>query len=82
MGEYMDECRKTEERFKEAYGHSSLCNCIRKYRGRYIVTRRTCSCGSDAMTREKAYKIATDELGEMTKENHAQVVARIKGLES
>jgi len=72
---------EAERKFRDAYGHASLCNCMRRFRGRYIITRRSCNCGSDAMTREKAYKIATDELGEMTKDNHKEIASRIKELE-
>lgn len=34
----------TEEQFKNKFGHSSLCNCIRRWRGRLIVTVRSCDC--------------------------------------
>jgi len=82
MSSYMDKCNEAEKRIRDAYGHSSLCNCMRVHRGRYLVTRRKCTCGSSVMTREKAFKIVTEELGEMTKDNHARFAARLKELES
>lgn len=36
-----------EAAFRKAFGHSSLCSCIRKWCGKYIVTRRECNCKSD-----------------------------------
>ena len=70
-----------ETEFKRCFGHGSMCNCIRKWRGRYIVTRRTCDCGSTAMTRDKAYKQAVDELGPMTAENHQAITNRVLEIE-
>jgi len=34
----------TEERFRKCYGHSSLCNCVRRFKGAITITRRTCTC--------------------------------------
>ena len=33
-----------EQHFRYCFGHASLCNCIRRWKGRYIITRRTCNC--------------------------------------
>jgi hypothetical protein len=44
-----------ESKFREATGHSSLCNCVRRWRGRLIVTRRECDCKTlKATTKGKA----------------------------
>lgn len=72
---------RAEQKIIDAYGHSSLCWCMRKVRGRYVVTRRKCSCGSKVMTREESFKIVELELGPMTKNNHTQFVSRLKEVE-
>ena len=71
---------KTELDFQKQYGHYSLCNCIRRFRGRLIVTRRKCDCGYTGMTHEKAYTQAIAELGHMTSENHRAILQRIKQI--
>ncbi len=73
---------KAEQRFIDAYGHSSTCNCIRLFRGRDIITRRSCDCGTLIMTHEKAYNQAVSELGEMTENNHTQIIERIKQIKA
>ncbi len=69
---------------RELYdGHTSACNCVRPYRGRYVANkRRICTCGFAGMTRKKAFDQAVKELGGMTADNHAAIVRRIKELES
>jgi len=36
---------KGEIAFQKKYHHRSLCNCIREWRGKIIVTNRKCTCG-------------------------------------
>lgn len=35
---------KAEKAFRDKYGHSSLCNKMRKFRGKWVVTVRECTC--------------------------------------
>lgn len=70
-----------EIKFREQYGHSSICNCIRRWRGRSLVTRRMCDCGYSGMTRKKAFNQAVQELGELSSENHVAIVTRVQELE-
>lgn len=65
-----------EERFRSVNGHSSLCNCIRSWKGRSIVTRRSCSCGGYGMTFQKATAQAIAELGEINEHNRDAIVRR------
>jgi hypothetical protein len=73
--------RWTEVNIVKAFGHASTCRCIRWVRGRYLKLPVACTCGSGGMTRDKAYRQACSELGEMTAENHAEIVRRIKEIE-
>ena len=46
-----------EVKFRALYCHASLCNCIRRVRGKVIVTLRSCSCGArEKMTDEEVLK--------------------------
>jgi hypothetical protein len=74
-----------EDKFRKIYGHSSLCNCIRLWKGRYYVTRRRCDCGvplkSWADRRAETFAQAQAELGELCADNLKAIQARIKELE-
>lgn len=67
---------ETEQQFKLRTGHSSLCNCVRDYRGKLVVTRRQCSCGGFGMTLQKAMQQAIGELGPITEINRDAIVRR------
>ena len=69
-----------EDKFRERYGHGSLCNCIRRWHGKYLVTRRSCDCGSSVMTHGKAIAQAEAEIGDLCAETQKQIVARVKEL--
>jgi hypothetical protein len=46
-----------EVKFRAFYKHASLCNCIRRVRGRVLVTARLCSCGMrEKMTDQEILK--------------------------
>jgi len=36
--------RDLEAMFRKATGHSTLCNCVRRVRGKLVVTRYKCDC--------------------------------------
>ena len=66
----------TEDEFRKRTGHASLCNCVRRWRGRVIITRRECSCGGFGMTVQKATAQAISELGEIEEHNRDAIVKR------
>lgn len=72
--------REREESFRRRYGHGSVCHCIRRWRGRLIVSRFRCDCGSSAMTHEKAVALAVAEIGPLTEFTQLAVVARVRDL--
>lgn len=37
-----------EADFRRRFGHASLCNCIGRMNGRYLVTRKKCDCFASA----------------------------------
>lgn len=37
--------RSKEQVFREAAGHSTICHCVRRVRGKLVVTRYSCNCG-------------------------------------
>ena len=65
-----------EDAFKNATGHSSGCNCVRRFRGRLLVTRRTCSCGGFGMTFQKATDQAIAEIGPLEENTRWAIVRR------
>ena len=70
-----------EKEFIERYGHNFNCRCIRWSRNRVLVLPVRCTCNSDTMTRDKAFDQAESKFGKMSANNHAEIVAYIKGVE-
>lgn len=68
-----------EDTFRKQYGHASTCFCIRRWRGRYLVTPRRCTCGTTST--KKAFDQAVQELGDLSPKTHAAIVRRVREIE-
>lgn len=47
----MENVSKAEADFRRRYGHESTCFCVRRWRGRVLVTPRRCTCKKPARPR-------------------------------
>jgi hypothetical protein len=65
-----------EDAWRMATKHSSGCNCVRRFRGQLIVTRRECSCGGFGMTMQKATDQAISEIGPIEERTRDAIVKR------
>lgn len=65
-----------EDAWRAATGHSSVCNCVRTFRGKLLVTRRECSCGGFGMTAQKAITQAIAEIGPIKEHTRDAIVKR------
>ena len=78
----MSTITEQEAKFRKSTGHASTCNCIREWRGRLLVNRRRrCTCGSDDMTRERAFDLVEKEMGPLTAANHKAFTKAVLALE-
>lgn len=66
----------SEDTWRAASGHDSGCNCVRRWRGRLLVTRRSCSCGGYGITYQKATAQAIAEIGEISESTRNAIVRR------
>mgnify|MGYP001603707684 CR=1 FL=1 len=65
-----------EDAWRKSTGHSSGCNCVRRWRGRLLVTRRNCSCGGFGMTFQKATAQAIAEIGLIEEHTRNAIIKR------
>lgn len=72
--------QQKDAEWEAAMGHKYWCNCLRRWRGRTIVTRRQCTCGTASMTHEKAVAQAEAEIGAISAETQSAIVTRVKQL--
>ena len=71
---------KGEKAFRCKYGHASLCNCMRKFRGKWIITRRKCTRGGWEKIKSNQIKQTLDPFPSPATGVKSQATVNHKGL--